>query len=112
MKRFISPCIALLCLALFLTGCRNPLAGLRKRDPGSERFTTTAAPLTTEQTAGPAEDTVPEQETAYEPLDSVYSSLPEYSGKPWVAAADGKARFTADEITDSAFEEYFPLLDR
>ncbi|MCR5782387.1 MAG: DNA/RNA non-specific endonuclease [Clostridia bacterium] len=116
MKRFISLCAALLCLAVFLTGCQNPFAGLRGRDRKAERFTTEAysppaASHTAEQPAGPAENAVPDAATRIpdaEP-DSVFASLPEYSGSPWVKAADGKARFTEDEITGSAFEEYYPL---
>ncbi len=116
MKRFISVCAALLCLAIFLTGCQNPFAGLSWRDRREECFTTKAYPPaaashTAEQAVLPTEYTAPDAAAPDSELDSVFSSLPEYSGSPWVKAADGKARFTANEITGSAFEKYFPLDD-
>ena len=114
MKRFISLCAALLCLAVFLTGCQNPFAGLLGRDRREEHFTAkadspSAASHTAEQTAGTEENTVPGQDASSDYFDYIYPSLPGYSGTPWVEVSDGKARFTEDEITDSAFEEYFPL---
>ena len=116
MKRFLYLSACFLCLALLLSGCADPF------HPSSGRGDPVWSPETSSSSAA---GTAPDSEEIVSKADgestglsgdhtgsslhSVYASLPEYSGSPWTEASDGKARFTGDEITDSAFEEYFPL---
>ena len=103
MKRMTSIIALLLSMMLVLSGCAGQKIPMQESPQvtQTEQIEHELPVETQEQT-----ETVAQTK---EPTEFDLSSIPKYSGSPYVAVNDNNPYFTEDDLTTKAFESYAPL---